>query len=182
MLAFKLNYITQSHLGATMARAFQDMLKRFGLEKKILGFNADNATSNDTQTTNLATLDNSFNEVNRVRCFNHTIQLSGKELIKPFNAGITGKDTTVDDGDGDGDGDVDMPVLENPDDAEEEDADSDAESVDVLSDTDDADDGIDELEMMTEAEREEIVADTAIVRETVTKVCNRLRALLLYLT
>ncbi|KAF8869643.1 hypothetical protein BD779DRAFT_1425354, partial [Infundibulicybe gibba] len=59
-----------------LARAFQDMLKIHGLEKKILAFNGDNATSNNKQTRVLSSLPNSFDEVNRVRCFNHTMQLS----------------------------------------------------------------------------------------------------------
>ncbi|KAG1806028.1 hypothetical protein EV424DRAFT_1298127, partial [Suillus variegatus] len=58
-----------------MARAFQAMLEQFGLTQKILALNADNASANDTQTKYLATLDNSFHAYNRVRCFNHTIQL-----------------------------------------------------------------------------------------------------------
>jgi len=41
-----------------MAIAFQNMLKQFELNGKILAFNADNATSNDTQTTKLDVLDN----------------------------------------------------------------------------------------------------------------------------
>ena len=80
----------QSHTGATMANAFQDMLNRFGLTEKILAVNADNATSNDTQTTKLDQLDNSFEEENRVRCFNHTLQLSAKSLLKPFNMALSG--------------------------------------------------------------------------------------------
>ncbi|KAF8871162.1 hypothetical protein BD779DRAFT_1429401, partial [Infundibulicybe gibba] len=58
-----------------LARAFQKMLEAHGLENKILAFNGDNATSNDMQTCKLAVLPNSFEEVNRVRCFNHTLQL-----------------------------------------------------------------------------------------------------------
>ena len=64
-----------------MAKAFQNMLEHFGLTQKILAFNADNATANDKQTTKLGALDNSFNEANRVRCFNHTLQLSAKALL-----------------------------------------------------------------------------------------------------
>ncbi|KAF8877777.1 hypothetical protein BD779DRAFT_1415663, partial [Infundibulicybe gibba] len=56
--------------------AFQKMLVEHGLEQKILAFNGDNATSNDTQTDKLDQLPNSFNRINRVRCFNHTMQLS----------------------------------------------------------------------------------------------------------
>ncbi|KAM6490968.1 hypothetical protein JOM56_013588, partial [Amanita muscaria] len=58
-----------------LAKAFHDMLIEHGLTCKILTFNGDNATSNDKQTTFLDKLPNSFNAINRVRCFNHTIQL-----------------------------------------------------------------------------------------------------------
>jgi hypothetical protein len=76
-----------------MAKAFQAMLERFGLTEKILAFNADNATANDKQTTKLDALNNSFEEANRVRCFNHTLQLSAKALLAPFNTAISGKAT-----------------------------------------------------------------------------------------
>ena len=49
-----------------MAIAFQNMLKQFGLDGKILAVNTDNVTSNDTQTTKLDALDNSFNKENQV--------------------------------------------------------------------------------------------------------------------
>ena len=65
---------------------------------KILAFNGDNATSNDKQTDCLNALPNSFNQVNRVRCFNHTMQLSAKRLLKPFTSS-TGPADTEDDGD-----------------------------------------------------------------------------------
>jgi hypothetical protein len=145
------------------------MLRSFGLAKKILSFNADNATSNDTQTTKLASLPNSFEEENRARCFNHTVQLSAKELIKPFNAGMGARQAS--DGDnslilediGDnsnGDEDEDDMGDEDEDDTDDEDKDN----------ADDEDDNINEIDEMTDEEREEIAADTAIVRETVTKV------------
>src|SRR5271154_6164964 len=54
----------KSHTGLTMARAFQQMLKKFNLTKKVLAITADNATSNDKQTTALANMSNSFEEVN----------------------------------------------------------------------------------------------------------------------
>jgi len=50
---------------------------------------ADNASSNNVQVAVLYGLENSFDEANHVWCFNHTIQLSGKALIKPFNAGMS---------------------------------------------------------------------------------------------
>ena len=58
-------------------------------------------TSNDRQTDGLDKLPNTFEEVNRVWCFNHTIQLSVKGLLKPFySAGsIETDDPGVDDDD-----------------------------------------------------------------------------------
>ena len=43
---------------------------------QILSFTGDNATSNDKQTDMLADLPNSFESINHVHCFSHTIQLS----------------------------------------------------------------------------------------------------------
>ena len=80
-----------------MAIAFQNMLKWLGFEGKILAVNTDNATSNDTQTTKLDELDNSFDKENRVRCFNHTLQLSAKALLKPFNTALSRKAADDDD-------------------------------------------------------------------------------------
>jgi len=33
-------------------------------------------------------MDNSFQEENHVRCFNHTLQLSAKALLHPFNPAL----------------------------------------------------------------------------------------------
>ena len=78
----------QSHTSAVLALAFQAMLTRFGLVDKILAMNADNASSNNTQTTALAGMENSFESEKRIRCFNHTIQLSAKALVEQFNTGM----------------------------------------------------------------------------------------------
>ena len=56
----------QLHTGVAMANTFQKMLVQFGLTQKIHAVNADNATSNDTQTTKLDQLDNTFDEDNQV--------------------------------------------------------------------------------------------------------------------
>ncbi|KAG6818456.1 hypothetical protein H0H92_002715, partial [Tricholoma furcatifolium] len=74
-----------SHTGVTLAMAFHQMLMKHGLENKIMAINADNATSNDTQTDRLESLPNSFSGVNRVRCFNHTLNLAVKALLRPFS-------------------------------------------------------------------------------------------------
>jgi hypothetical protein len=49
-----------------MVKAFQKMLHDFGLTEKIHTVNTDNTTSNDTQTTKLDQLDNTFEEENQV--------------------------------------------------------------------------------------------------------------------
>ncbi|KAJ7745354.1 hypothetical protein B0H16DRAFT_1235326, partial [Mycena metata] len=58
-----------------LAQAFQEVLDDYGIADKPLGLTGDNATSNDTQTKILHKLKNAFDEVNRVRCFTHSIQL-----------------------------------------------------------------------------------------------------------
>lgn len=52
---------------------------------QILAFIGDNASNNDTQTAQLEKLANSFEAANRVHCFNHTMQISAKALLKPFS-------------------------------------------------------------------------------------------------
>jgi hypothetical protein len=149
-----------------MANAFQDMLEQSGLTTKILAINADNATSNDTQTTKLDQLDNSFDEENRVRCFNHTLQLSVKSLLKPFNTAISDDDTTAQDHD-------DSQVL--PDDSEEEGRDE--QEIDIEGDVED--DSVNELQELSEDERVQVLEETAVVRETITKV-HHLHTRILY--
>jgi len=147
-----------------MAMAFQEMLEWFGLTEKIHVLNADNATSNDKQTTKLDALPNSFEEENRVRCFNHTMQLSAKSLLAPLNPAISQKATQDDEMPEE---DEDQPLPE--DDAEDEDDDDDEENVE---EDDDADDGINELEELSEDEQAQVLKNTAEVRETVTKVSH----------
>ena len=149
-----------------MAVAFQEMLERFGLTEKIHVLNADNATSNDKQTTKLDALPNSFEEENRVRCFNHTMQLSAKSLLAPLNPAISQKATQDDEMPEE---DEDQPLPE--DDAEDEDDDDDDDEENVEED-DDVDDGINELEELSEDEQAQVVKNTAEVRETVTKVSH----------
>jgi len=149
-----------------MAKVFQDMLEQFGLTEKILGINADNASANDKQTTKLSSLNNSFKEEYRARCFNHTLQLSAKTLLKPFNTALSSK---VADEVNIGDDDNDDPlILADPDEEGEEEDNNDNND----EEKDDDDDGVDELETLSEEERMEVLEDTAAVRATVTKVCD----------
>ena len=143
-----------------MAKAFQDMLEQFGLSEKILGLNADNASANDKLTTKLSSLNNSFQEDYQAQCFNHTMQLSAKTLLKPFNTGLSGRDVDITDEEDD-----DLLIPEAEEEGEEEDNDDN-------NNKDDEDDGIDELETLSEEERMQVLEDTAAVCTTLTKVCT----------
>ena len=124
-------------------------------------------------------MENAFKDVNRACCFNHTLQLSAKALLSPFNAGmllmkltpeeefnnlncelrtLQDKDTTSDD-DGDNGEDSDDDGY-------------DASRVDMDGSNDSNDNELDELDQLDEKEWEMILADTAIVWQTVTKVCS----------
>jgi hypothetical protein len=197
MLAFLLDIleVPESHTGVVLAKTFQKVLETFNLQDRvslssnvmhsnlsslqILAMSADNATSNDTQVEALAGLPNSFVPEHRVRCFNHTLQLSAKALLRPFNAGL---DNTTKGGDNDDIDDLVALSLDDDDDDEDEDEDGegdgegDGEDEDLpappnVDDIDDVDDGIDELDALSAEEREEILTDTVAVRETITKVC-----------
>ena len=158
--------IKQSHTGSTLAKAFQTMLEEFGVEEKIHTMNGDNAKVNDKQTTDLSGMNNTFEEGNRVRCFNHTLQLSAMTLIRPFNAGMTPqKDSADNDGDGEGGADDFFDL------AEFEDEDDDG-NVDESPEQDNVSDNIDELDALNAAERKALLADTIEVRTTVSKVSN----------
>ena len=150
-----------------MALAFQRMLEQFGLTEKIHAVNADNTTANDKQTTKLDTLDNSFEVVNSVRCFTHTLQLSAKALLAPFNPAISQK-ATQDDKMSEEDDDNQL-LPENDEEDSEEEGEEDVEE--DVEENDDEDDGINELEELSENEWVQVLENTAGVRETVTKVC-----------
>jgi len=119
-----------------------------------------------TPTTKLDVLDNSFDKENWAQCFNHTLQLSAKSLLKPLNTTLSGKaadddhtamyqndisQTILKDDKGDGDG--------NGDKNEDEDI-----SVDLQ------DDDIDKLQELNKEDWEHILEETAAVHTTVTKV------------
>jgi hypothetical protein len=134
------------------------MVERFSLTEKIHAVNADNASANNKLTAKLTTLDNSFEKDNHVRCFNHTMQLSAKTLLAPFNTAISQKATQDDE----------MPEEDDDQLVPEED-DEDDEEIDAEC-ADDEDDGIDKLDEPSESERAGVLESTAVVHDTVTKV------------
>ena len=102
-----------------------------------------------------------------MHCFNHTLKLSAKTLLCPFNAGL-GKTTKVGDN-----GDVDDLLDQEDEDKDVKDEDAKDEDDDEgLPDVPDIDDGIDELDVLDVEAHEGIIADTAAVHETVSKLCS----------
>ena len=148
---------------------------------QILALNADNATCNDMQTSALGVMENSFEEANCACCFNHTLQLSAKTLFKPFNVGMSltklaseEEETdnlnneiwtlwdkgTVGDDESDGDEEGDKEAYGD-----------DRDALDGSNKPNDADtDETDKLNQLDEQEQEKVLADTFVVRQTVTKV------------
>jgi hypothetical protein len=115
-------------------------------------------------TTCLDDMPNAFEEVNRVRCFNHTLQLSAKALLKPFNASTSSNPTEGESSNGIGDGD-DIYLDELKDDDTTSTGDEPG-----LRDEDDEDDEDDDDEL-DEDQRAELMKETANVRAIVSKVC-----------
>jgi hypothetical protein len=130
---------------------------------KIHAFTGDNATSNDTQTAELQKKNNSFDTSNHVRCFNHTIQLSCKALLKPFSSGTSLSATDNNDM-----SDPSLEGIEGDDSDEDSDEPEDEESACNMDD--DPDDDLDELEALSGEEQVSFLEATAAVKETVTKV------------
>ena len=141
--------------------------------------NADNASSNDTQMAALTLMDNGFEEANRARCFNHTLQLSAKTLLKPFNIGMSSTELASEDEETDFNNEtktlLDKVTVSDDETDDEDDGDGygSSEGLDDSNKADDADsDETDELNQLDEEEKENILADTAVVRQTITKVCS----------
>jgi hypothetical protein len=136
--------------------------------RQILAFNGDNATSNDKQTSYLDGLPNSFEAVNRVRCFNHTMQLSAKALMKPFDTPISPDDSDVDEPT-----DIDDALSVEGDNKEGDGEDIDFGSV-SSDDQDERENGAsdDPLEGLDADAQQQLLDDTAAVRTMLDKVCG----------
>jgi len=133
---------------------------------QVLAVNADNASANDMQMHVLATLNNSFEVENHVRCFNHTLQLSAKTLVKPFNVALSSG--LKDDGSLTNEDEDDMPALEDC--VDDTDDDTEGADDDKGKSKEFSDDETDEFDQLNEVDREELLEDTAAVREMVSKV------------
>ena len=108
----------------------------------------------------LAGLPNAFEEPNWVWCFNHTLQLSAKALLKPFySAGLLDTDIDSDDG---------ILVLQAADDEEEENED---ENEDGMDDDKDKEEEEDPFTILDNNKREILIQNTEAVHTTLMKVC-----------
>ena len=138
---------------------------RFHASRQILSFNADNASCNDTQTDKLDELDNAFERANRVRCFNHTLQISARGFLEPLAGSRTLGDAADDAADEDDTDGNSLPDLELVGAEDEEEGD-----VDGVDNEDDAHDNDDAMADLNDEEREELVTNTTAVRDALRKV------------
>jgi hypothetical protein len=130
-----------------------------------LTFVGDNASSNDKQTARLHQLPNTFESVNCIQCFNHTMQLSVKALLRPF-ASTTSTASPVDTCTATSDDDT---SDDNDDQSTSKEASEDEEEKEVGNDGGDsgAEDEVDEaLDGLTDEEHEQLLENTATVRTT----------------
>jgi hypothetical protein len=116
-----------------------------------LGLTGDNATSNDTQANELGQAKNSFDEVNRVRCFNHTIQLSAKAMLRCFSR-TPEEDIEKED--------PDMPDLEGASVCDDDDEDLLLDGAEDSGDDDDDDDDDDKSVPEDEEDEEDAMRET----------------------
>ena len=131
-----------------------------------MSFNGDNAMSNDKQTKFLHPLPNSFNQFNRICCFNHTMQLSAKMLLKPFSGPTVTDHDDLDVNTASPDDDNDLPALEDlKDDNRDESDDNNKGGDDEGNDKEEED----VLEILDAEEREALLENTAVVRTTLDK-------------
>ena len=108
-------------------------------------------------------LPNTFDELNRVRCFNHTIQLSAKGLLKPFySMRSIETDNETESGD---DSMLALQALDDKEKSEGEDKD------DSNADNDDKDKDDVPLDALDDDEREELINNTKAVCKMLNKVC-----------
>jgi hypothetical protein len=149
---------------------------------QILAWTGDNASSNDTQNTSLGdSPNNSFEAVNRVRCYNHTLNLSVQAFLRPFSPPPLKKS-----GKGKGKARDDTEDTDDNNDYDTDDSDSDINdgdleddeqlpdladiSTDPLDNVDDVDDSA--WEAMEEAERAALLAETDSVKQVITRMCS----------
>jgi len=118
----------------------------------------------------LTCLDNTFDKANHARCFNHTLQLSVKALLGPFNIGMSTTKPASEEEEAHNFDEIpallDEGAIGDDETGDYDDGNSDGygEDLDGGNDkADDADSETDVLNQLDEKEREEILLGTAVV-------------------
>ncbi|THH18736.1 hypothetical protein EUX98_g8907 [Antrodiella citrinella] len=86
MRSFILDFVRllHNHTGKYLAKQLSQCLREYGIEKKILGITADNASNNDTLIIEMESLGGANSSQTRVRCFAHIINLVVKAILSLF--------------------------------------------------------------------------------------------------
>ena len=116
--------------------------------------------------THLNQLPNSFEAVNHVRCFNHTMQLSAKALLKPFSASPKDDNTTEGSND-DNNAEVGLKQINEGGDYDN----NEDEGGDEPMDDGDEEEEEDPFEMLDEVDHEQLMKNTVAVCATLNKAC-----------
>jgi hypothetical protein len=154
-----------------LAIAFAEVVRNFGLDRKILAVTCDNASNNDTMATELGALLTAFSPVNRIRCFAHVINLISKSLLKQFDVKPEEDDFHDDDDN--------PPLFELAKDIETEEIMAAQETDnDEVEDDDEVDDWVDDVEALTMEERANMENFIRPAKRTLVKVrdCNTSRS------
>jgi len=89
--------VVESHSGVNLAAVFAKILNEFGIAEKCLGITCDNASNNDVMIDELVDLlPNYPGAANRCRCFLHIVNLIAKTLLKQFEVLKKDVDTALD--------------------------------------------------------------------------------------
>ncbi|KAJ6609142.1 hypothetical protein B0H10DRAFT_2300711, partial [Mycena sp. CBHHK59/15] len=119
------------------------------------------------RTISMASTENDFDGVNRVRCFNHTMNLAVKSFMRPFQPRPKKKDASGNLIEGDDDASLEEPIIDLDEDGEDDDSIPELEELSDTSSVASADvdgDAFDDLGAEKQAEmlRETKEAKTAV--------------------
>jgi hypothetical protein len=149
-----------------LAIAFAEVLHDFGIDHKILSVTCDNTSNNDTMINKMDTMLTRFSSVNRTCCFAHILNLVAKSLLKQFDVKQDEKK------DGDLNDDEQM-LLAIAGDIEEEEQIMAQENNTKDRDTEDDDSlegWVDEVEALTDEERENLQESIWPIKRMLVKV------------
>ncbi|PPQ87888.1 hypothetical protein CVT26_011638 [Gymnopilus dilepis] len=158
--------LPKSHSGINLAAAFAEILRNFGNEHKILSVTCDNATNNDKMVQEMHDILPAFNRVNRTRCFAHIINLVAKLLLKQFEVKKITEDELKKLSNEEREllklaGDITIEELTMAQEQDEEENDDDDDDVDVW---------VDEVEALSEDERQDLEESVRPIKRVLVKV------------